>query len=87
MANEEGVKIVITAEDRFTANIKKIEASTKLFGNTAKNTQAQVSALEKEMVRLVANGLNPADKKIVEMKANYDRLSTSLNSTQTTLTL
>lgn len=85
MSNEEGVKIVITAEDRFTANIKKIEASTKLFGNTAKNTQAQVSALEKEMVRLVANGLNPADKKIVEMKANYDRLSTSLNSTQTTL--
>jgi hypothetical protein len=85
MANEEGVKIVITAEDRFTANIKKIEASTKLFGNTAKNTQAQVSALEKEMVRLVANGLNPADKKIVEMKTNYDRLSTSLNSTQTTL--
>jgi hypothetical protein len=85
MANEEGVKIVITAEDRFTANIKKIEASTKIFGNTAKNTQAQVTALEKEMVRLVTNGLNPADKKIVEMKANYDRLSTSLNSTQTTL--
>jgi hypothetical protein len=85
MANEEGVKIVITAEDRFTANIKKIEASTKLFGNTAKNTQAQVSALEKEMVRLVTNGMDPANKKIVEMKANYDRLSTSLNSTQTTL--
>lgn len=85
MANQEGVKIVITAEDRFTASINKIEASTKLFGNTAKNTQAQVSALEKEMVRLVTNGLNPADKKIVEMKANYDRLSSSLNSTQTTL--
>jgi hypothetical protein len=85
MANEEGVKIVITAEDRFTANIKKIEASTKIFGNTAKNTQAQVSALEKEMVRLVTNGMDPANKKIVEMKANYDRLSSSLNSTQATL--
>lgn len=85
MANEEGVKIVITAEDRFSDNMRKIEASTKIFGNTAKNTQAQVSALEKEMVRLVSNGLNPADKKIVEMKANYDRLSSSLNSTQTTL--
>lgn len=80
MANEEGVKIVITAEDRFTANIKKIEASTKIFGETAKNTERHLAALEKEMVRLVANGMDPANKKIVEMKANYDKLSQSINS-------
>ena len=80
MANEEGVKIVITAEDRFTENIKKIEASTKIFGETAKNTEKHMAALEKEMIRLVANGLDPADKKIVEMKANYDKLSQSLNT-------
>ena len=85
MANEEGVKIVITAEDRFTENIKKIEASTKIFGETAKNTEKHLAALEKEMVRLVANGMNPADAKIKEMKANYDKLNQSLNSGSGTL--
>ncbi len=85
MANQEGVKIVITAEDRFTENIKKIEASTKIFGETAKNTERHLAALEKEMVRLVANGLDPADAKIKEMKANYDKLSQSLNTSSGTL--
>jgi hypothetical protein len=79
MANEEGVKIVITAEDRFTETMKKIDASSKIFGETTKNTQRNLEALEKEMVRLVANGLDPADKKIKEMKANYDKLSQSLS--------
>ena len=80
MANEEGIKIPIIAEDRFTETIKKIEASTKIFGETAKNTEKYLAALEKEMVRLVANGMDPANKKIVEMKANYDKLSQSLNT-------
>ena len=80
MANEEGVKIVITAEDRFTENIKKIEASTKIFGETARNTEKHLAALEKEMIRLVANGMDPANSKIKEMKANYDKLSQSLNN-------
>jgi hypothetical protein len=79
MANEEGVKIIITAEDRFSETMKKIDASSKIFGETTKNTQKNLEALEKEMVRLVANGLDPADKKIKEMKANYDKLNQSLN--------
>ncbi|MFY8248185.1 MAG: hypothetical protein ACOVJ5_00610, partial [Gloeomargaritales cyanobacterium] len=70
---------------RFTANIKKIEASTKIFGDTVKNTERYLAALEKEMVRLVANGLDPADAKIKEMKANYDKLSQSLNTSSGTL--
>lgn len=80
MANQEGVKIVITAEDRFTETMKKIDAYTKIFGETAKNTERQIAALEKEMVRLVANGIDPASAKIQEMKASYDRLSQSLNN-------
>lgn len=79
MANEEGVKIIITAEDRFSETMKKIDASSKIFGETTKNTQRNLEALEKEMIRLVANGLDPADTKIKEMKANYDKLSQSLN--------
>jgi len=80
MANQEGVKIVITAEDKFTETIKKIDAHTAIFGETAKNVERKMAALEKEMVRLVANGLTPADKKIVEMKANYDKLKQSLDT-------
>jgi hypothetical protein len=80
MANEEGIKIPIIAEDRFTETIKKIDAYTKIFGETASNTEKKLAALEKEMVRLVANGMDPANKKIIEMKANYDKLSQSLNT-------
>jgi len=80
MANEEGIKISITAEDRFTETIKRIEASTKIFGETAKNTEKHLAALEKEMIRLVANGMSPADAKIKEMKANYDKLNQSINN-------
>jgi hypothetical protein len=80
MANEEGIKIPIIAEDRFTETIKKIDAYTKIFGETASNTEKKLAALEKEMVRLVANGMDPANQKIVEMKANYDKLNQSLNN-------
>ena len=80
MANEEGIKIPIIAEDRFTETIKKIDAYTKIFGETASNTEKKLAALEKEMVRLVANGMDPANQKIIEMKANYDKLNQSLNN-------
>lgn len=80
MANEEGVKIILTAEDRFSATIKKIEASTKIFGETAKNTEKHLAALEKEMIRLVAMGVDPLSKGIVEMKQQYDKLNQSLNN-------
>ena len=65
--------------------MKKIDASSKIFGETTKNTQKNLEALEREMIRLVANGLDPADKKIKEMKANYDKLSQSLNTGDSSL--
>jgi len=80
MANNEGVDIIIKATDQYTATINKIAASNKLFGQTVENTQKQISALEKYMVTLVANGLDPADKKIVQLKGDYDKLNQSLNS-------
>ena len=85
MANNEGVDIIIKATDQYTATINKIAASNKLFGNSVENTQKQVSALEKYMVALVANGLDPADKKIVQLRADYDKLNQSLNSGQGSL--
>jgi hypothetical protein len=80
MANNEGVDIIIKATDQYTATINKIAASNKLFGQTVENTQKQISALEKYMVTLVANGLDPADKKIVQLKGDYDKLNQSLNN-------
>lgn len=80
MANQEGVDIIIKATDQYTSTINKIDASTKIFGKTVEGTQKQISALEKYMVTLVANGLDPADKKIVQLKSDYDRLSQSLNT-------
>jgi hypothetical protein len=82
MANQEGVDIIIKATDQYTATINKIAASNKIFGQSVESTQKQVSALERYMVALVANGLDPADAKIVQLKADYDRLSASLNSGQ-----
>jgi hypothetical protein len=82
MANNEGIDIIIKATDQYTATINKIAASNKIFGQSVESTQKQVSALERYMVALVANGLDPADAKIVQLKADYDRLSASLNSGQ-----
>ena len=73
MANQEGVDIIIKATDQYTSTINKIDASTKIFGKTVEGTQKQISALEKYMITLVANGLDPADKKIVQLKADYDK--------------
>jgi hypothetical protein len=85
MANQEGIDIIIKAQDQYTATINKIDASTKIFGKTTENTQKQVAALEKYMITLVSNGLDPADKKILQLKADYDKLTQSLNSSQGTL--
>jgi hypothetical protein len=85
MANQEGIDIIIKAQDQYTATINKIDASTKIFGKTTENTQKQIAALEKYMITLVSNGLDPADKKILQLKADYDKLTQSLNSSQGTL--
>ena len=80
MANQEGIDIIIKAQDQYTATINKIDASTKLFGKTTENTQKQIAALEKYMITLVSNGLDPADARIVKLKNDYDNLSKSLNN-------
>jgi hypothetical protein len=85
MANQEGVDIIIKATDQYTTTINKIAASNKLFGQSVENTQKQISALEKYMVTLVANGLDPADKKIVQLKNDYDKLNQTMNNGQTPL--
>lgn len=85
MANNEGVDIIIKATDQYTKTINNITASNKLFGDSVENTQKKIAALEKYMIALVANGLDPADKKIKQLKNEYDKLNQSLNSGQNSL--
>lgn len=80
MANNEGVDIIIKATDQYTATINKIAASNELFGKTVENTQREIAALEKYMITLRVNGMQPTDEMMVKLKADYDRLSQSLNS-------
>jgi hypothetical protein len=80
MANNEGVDIIIKATDQYTTTINKIAASNELFGKTVENTQKEIAALEKYMITLRVNGIQPTDEMMVKLKADYDRLSQSLNS-------
>ena len=80
MANQEGVDIIIKATDQYTATINKIAASNELFGKTVENTQKEIAALEKYMITLRVNGMQPTDEMMVKLKNDYDNLNKSLNS-------
>jgi hypothetical protein len=85
MANNEGVDIIIKATDQYTATINKITASNELFGKSVKNTEKEIAALEKYMIALRVNGLDPTDATMVKLKNDYDKLSQSLNNGQGSL--
>lgn len=85
MANQEGVDIIIKATDQYTKTINNITASNELFGKSVKNTEKEISALEKYMIALRANGLDPADASMIKLKNDYDKLTQSLNSGQGSL--
>jgi len=80
MANNEGVDIIIKAQDQYTKTINTITASNELFGKSLKNTEKQLAATEKYMVALRVNGVDPLDKRILDLKGDYDRLKQSLSS-------
>jgi len=80
MANQEGVDIIIKATDQYTSTINKISASNELFGKTVENTQKEIAALEKYMITLRVNGMQPTDEMMIKLKADYDKLSQSLNN-------
>ena len=41
MANQEGVDIIIKAQDQYTKTINNIRASNELFGESLKNTEKE----------------------------------------------
>jgi len=85
MANNEGVDIIIKATDQYTKTINNITASNELFGKSVKNNEKELVALEKYMVALRVNGLDPTDAAMVKLKNDYDKLSQSLSSGEASL--
>jgi hypothetical protein len=85
MANQEGIDIIIKATDQYTKTINNIAASNKLFGNSVENTQKQIAALEKYMVALVANGINPASGAINVLQTDLKLLNQTINTSGTSL--
>jgi hypothetical protein len=85
MANNEGVDIIIKAQDQYTKTINNITASNELFGKSLKNTEKELAAVTKLMVTMRVQGIDPTDAAMVKLKADYDRLSQSLSSGEGTL--
>jgi hypothetical protein len=82
MANQEGVDIIIKATDQYTKTINNITASNDLFGKSVKNIEKEISTLENYMVKLVANGMNPASGAVKLLQSNLDQLKGTLTQTQ-----
>jgi hypothetical protein len=82
MANQEGVEIIIKATDQYSSTIKKIEASNQLFGQSIKNIEKEIAALETYMVKLVTAGIKPTSGAIKILQMNLDSLKTTLTATQ-----
>ena len=82
MANQEGVEIIIKATDQYSSTIKKIEASNQLFGQSIKNIEKEIAALETYMVKLVTAGIKPTSASIKLLQMNLDALKGTLVQTQ-----
>ena len=80
MANNEGVDIIIKATDQYTKTINNITASNDLFGKSIANTEKEIAAITKLMITMKVQGIEPTDAAMVKLKADYDRLTASLNS-------
>ena len=82
MANNEGVDIIIKAQDQYTKTINNITASNELFGKSVKNIEKEIAALQTYMVKLVTSGISPASGAIKLLQTNLDQLKNSLVQTQ-----
>ena len=82
MATNEGVEIIIKATDQYTSTIKKIEASNQLFGQSIKNVEKEIAALETYMIKLVSAGIKPTSASIKLLQMNLDALKGTLVQTQ-----
>jgi exonuclease VII small subunit len=63
-------------------NAKSLEASIKLFGPASQQAANAQKALERNMVSLVANGVNPEKAAIATLQQNFSSLNTTMAVTE-----
>lgn len=82
--NQEGINIIIKAQDQYSATLNKIKASNDLFGQSVESIKKQINSLQKYMVSLVTAGVDPASKGIVRLQNQLKGLNQELLLLQST---
>ena len=80
--NQEGINIIIKAQDQYSSTLNKIKANNDLFGKSVESIQKQINNLQKYMVSLVTAGVDPASKGIVRLQNQLKGLNQDLLQTQ-----
>lgn len=78
MATQEGIELIIKAQDQYSGTLNKIKASNDLFGKSVENVQKQIGALQTYMVKLVTAGVDPASKGIQRLQGQLKVLNQDL---------
>lgn len=58
----------------FNKNLREIEITSAVFGDTFSPIQAQISAVENAMRSLIKNGMNPSERELQKLTADWKRL-------------
>jgi hypothetical protein len=82
MATQEGIELIIKAQDQYSGTLNKIKASNDLFGKSVENIQKQIGALQTYMVKLVTAGVDPASKGIQRLQGQLKGLNQDLLQVQ-----
>jgi hypothetical protein len=82
MATQEGIELIIKAQDQYSGTLNKIKASNDLFGKSVENIQKQIGALQTYMVKLVTAGVDPASKGILRLQNQLKGLNQDLLQVQ-----
>jgi hypothetical protein len=82
MATQEGIELIIKAQDQYSGTLNKIKASNDLFGKSVENVQKQIGALQTYMVKLVTAGVDPASKGIQRLQGQLKVLNQDLLQVQ-----
>lgn len=68
------------ALDALSTKITVLTGNAELFGESIKNQQAQISAYQQAINKILAQGFGPLDARVVSLKTNVDRLTSSIEA-------
>lgn len=68
------------ALDALATKIAVLTGSAQLFGDSIKNQQAQITAYQQAINKILAQGFDPLDSRITSLKDNIDSLTSSIEA-------